>query len=419
MTRPIEPPSRKNPQLRTRVLSRPSEPRSRAALGLAAAAAEGRFMLQVCAACGTVQYPARDACGACLATELEWRDVPPGGRVIAQTTVRASTSVYFRERTPWRIGTVALDAGPSVMCHLHGDVGRGDRVLVASRLDRSGQGVLIALPLEPTPHMEDDLQLRELTCDPKFRRVLIADGRAPGAPALAQAFAAAGASTIFVGEAETWRPYRERAALAAVANVEIVPLDVTDTRSVQALAGTIGGKTDILVNNARFIRPGGIFDRADTAFARDEMEVNYLGLMRLAQAFGPVMRGRGADGVDSAAAWVNILSVYAYSNLPEFGSFSASNAAAHSLSQCLRAEMRAGGVRVMNVYTGPTEDEWHQPLPPPKVTTAAVAAATVAGLRNGLEDVFVGDVASDLIERWRAGAKILEREMTQAREAGE
>ena len=74
----------------------------------------------------------------------------------------------------------------------------------------------------------------------------------------------------------------------------------------------------------------------------------------------------------------------------------------------------AGGVRVMNVFTGPTEDEWHQPLPPPKVLPEGLARALVSGLKNGLEDVFVGDVAKDLIERWRAGPKILEREMMES-----
>jgi short-subunit dehydrogenase len=97
--------------------------------------------------------------------------------------------------------------------------------------------------------------------------------------------------------------------------------------------------------------------------------------------------------------------------------FSASNAAALSLSQCLRAEMAPGGVRVLNVYTGPTEDEWHQPLPPPKVAPSALARSVVAGLKDGLEDVYVGDVAKDVIERWRQGPKLLEREMIA--EAGE
>ena len=411
MTRPIAPPPKNNPQKRTRVPTLPSGFRSRTALGLSAAAAEGRFMLQECRECGALQYPPRDACSSCLSVGLVWKDVPPTGRLIAETTVRTSTNVYFRERTPWRVGTVRLDAGPSGMAHVHGDVPRGGEVRLLNRLDKSGQGVFFALPAQGSAHMQDDPQLRELTADPKFRRVLITDGRNENAPALAQAFADAGASMIFVGEAEGWRPYPHRAALAAVPNVEILPLDVTDTRSVAELAGEIGGKTDILVNNARFVRPGGIMDRGDTVFARDEFETNVLGLMRLAQAFGPGMRARGADGTNSAVSWVNVLSVYAYANLPAYGVFSAASAAALSLSQCLRAEMAAGGVRVMNLYTGPTEDEWHQPLPPPKVAHSALAKALVAGLKDGLEEVHVGDVAKDLIERWRQGPKILEREI--------
>src|SRR5678816_3807498 len=94
-----------------------------------------------------------------------------------------------------------------------------------------------------------------------------------------------------------------------------------------------------------------IRDSVDTA--RAEMDVNYFGLLRLAQEFGPVMRARGADGLTSATAWVNLLSVYALANFPPHGTFSASKAAAHSLAQCLRAEMRPAGVRVINVFPGP------------------------------------------------------------------
>ena len=152
--------------------------------------------------------------------------------------------------------------------------------------------------------------------------------------------------------------------------------------------------------------------RGDVAFAQNEMEVNYFGLMRLAQAFGPGMCARTADGVNSAVAWVNILSAYALVNSADYGCFSASNAAAFSLSQNLRNDFRASGLRVMNVFVGPTEDDWHQELPPPKVLPPALARSVVQGLRDGLEDVYCGDVAKDMIERFRAGPKILEREMT-------
>lgn len=414
MTTPLTPPPKKNPQKRTISPTSPPEMRSRASMGLSAAAAEGRFMLQVCAECGTVQYPPRDACCGCLSVELPWQDIAPGGTLLAETTVRTSTNLYFRERAPWRTGSVKLDAGPVVICHVHGDVEPRSRVVMQNRLDRSGQGVLLAVPETHTPNMEDDPQLRAMTSDPKFRRVLITDGRNPNAPALAKALADAGASTIFVGLSETWRPDPNESALAGMPGVEVLPLDVTDTASVRELAGEIGGKTDILINNARFVRPGGVLGRGDTGFARDEMEVNYLGLMRLAQSFGPGMCARTADGANAAAAWVNILSAYALVNSPEYGCFSASNAAALSLSQSLRAEFRASGLRLMNVFVGPTEDDWHQHMPPPKVLPAAIARDVVKGLQGGLEDVYCGDVAKELIERFRAGPKMLEREMTSA-----
>ncbi len=411
MSAPLTPPPKKNPEKRTLSPTLPPEARSRAAMGLTAAAAEGRFALQVCGECGATIYPARDACNHCLSVDLNWQDVDPRGALLAETTVRTSTNLYFRERAPWRTGTVKMDAGPVVICHIHGDVAPSARVVLTLRLDRAGQGVLLAMPETPTPQMEDDPQLRAMTSDPKLRRVLIVDARSDNAPAIAAALLKAGARTIFAGEAESWRPNPQRAALLAQ-GVQIVPLDVTDTRSVQELAGEIGGKVDILVNNARFIRPGGVLARGDTTFAQQEFDVNVLGLMRLVQAFGPGMCARTADGVNAAVAWVNILSAYALVNAPEFGSFAASQAAALSLGQSLRGEFRASGLRVMHVFAGPTEDDWHQPLPPPKVAPASLAADLVRGLQAGLEDVWSGDVAQDLMARFRAGPKVLEREMT-------
>ena len=413
MTEPLAPPPKKDPQKRTRVPLLPPRARSRAALGLSCAAAEGRFMLQVCTDCGAVQYPPRDACRACLATELDWRDIEPGGTLLAETRVHASPAPYFRERLPWRAGTVMLDAGVPVIAHVHGDVPRGARVRVVARLDCAGQGVLFALPEKEVPHMEDDPMLREMTADPRHRRVLITDARAPEGLPLAKALKAAGAALIFLGEPEPWRPWSGRDAFAGIEGASLHPLDVTDTGSVREAAASLGGKTDILINTARFTRPGGVIDRTDTVFARDEMEVNYLGLMRLAQAFGPAMRARGADGANSAAAWVNILPAHALAHDPGFASTTASGAAARALSLSLRAELRAGGVKVMNVYTGPIDDEWHQPLPPPKVAPTALAKVIVAGLKDGLEEVFAGDVARDLAERWRCDPRLLDREMEE------
>lgn len=411
MTEPLQPPPKKDPQKRSVQPTRPPEMRSRAALGLTAAAAEGRFALQRCEDCGAWQYPPRDACRNCLSPRLVWQDMPPAGTLLAETTVQTSPRLYYRERTPWRMGTVQLDAGPVVLANVHDDVARDGRVRMVARLDRAGQGVLLALPEQPTPAMEDAALMREVTADPKHRRALVTDARAPNAPAIVAALFKAGASIVFVGESETWRPYPGRDELVAL-GADLLPLDVTDTQSVVSLAGEIGGKTDILINNSKFVRPGGALARGDVGFARDEIDVNYLGLMRLAQAFGPGMCARASDGVNSAAAWVNIFHIGALANTPAFGAFCASQAAAYSLSQSLRAEFRSAGLRVMNVFTGPPEEDWFQPLPPPKVLPQTLARDIIGGLQAGLEDVWCGDIAKDTRDRFRRDPKVLERELT-------
>jgi NAD(P)-dependent dehydrogenase (short-subunit alcohol dehydrogenase family) len=188
-------------------------------------------------------------------------------------------------------------------------------------------------------------------------------------------------------------------------------LDLTDSRSVQDIAAAIGDKVDILINTAEVHRAHGIASRSGIEAARSEMDVNYFGLLRLAQEFGPLMRSRGADGRLCAAAWVNLLSIYALANFPPHGTYSASKAAALSLSQCLRAEMRAGGVRVITVFPGPIDDEWSQTLPPPKITSETLARSVVNALKDGIEDVYPGDVAQEWLSRWLENPKVLEREI--------
>jgi methionine aminopeptidase len=63
------------------------------------------------------------------------------------------------------------------------------------------------------------------------------------------------------------------------------------------------------------------------------------------------------------------------------------------------------------VFTGPTETEWFQTVPPPKVAPSALAKATVDALRKGIEDVYVGDVAQDIRARLAVNPKALEREL--------
>ena len=421
MSPPVARPKRKNPVLRTRQINLPPAARSRVALGLTTAAAMGRFELQQCVQCQAVLYPPREACPRCAGVRLPWRAQDGAGSLLAGTTLHHSNDLFFRERLPWRLGLVKLDAGPTLMVHLHSGAalpnGRdATRVRVIARLDRAGQAVLIATPpedpSEDTTTMANDPMLREMSNDPKLRKVLVTDGMTAVGQALVREFAKAGAELIWVGHAEPWKQHGSGLdTIASLPAVTLVPLDVTDGRSVQALAGEIGGKVDIVVNNAEVHRTFGIAARRGTDVAKLEMEVNYFGALRLAQSFGPALASRSADGTANACAWVNLLSIYALANFPPHGTYSASKAAAHSLAQCQRAELRGAGIRVVNVFPGPIDDAWNQNMPPPKLAPAALATAVMKALRDGVEDVYPGDVAHEWFERWREDPKVLEREL--------
>ena len=408
----VQPPEKRNPVVRLRQPTLPPTARSRIALHLTAAAAEGRFELQNCGECGAWQYPPRDACERCLSVRLTWKPVEGRGELLSDTVVRHSNELYHRERVPFRVGMVRLQEGPMLLTLLHEDCGAAPApVRVRAQLDKAGQAALVALPREDTPNMSDDKVMRDMTCGPKMRKILVTDAKTATGQAMVMTLIDADADMVWAGIAEPWKRPPGLDRLEKSPKVTVVPLDLTDARSVEDLAGSIGGKVDILINTAEHHRTHGIADRRGTESARAEMEIGYFGLLRLSQAFAPAMRIRAAEGTANATAWVNVLSIYALSTLPSQTTFSASKAAAFSLAQGLRAELRGAGIRVVNVFPGPVDEEWNQLVPPPKLAPAVLANEIIRGLRDGVEDLYPGDVAQDLLTRWRDSAKVLEREL--------
>jgi short-subunit dehydrogenase len=73
------------------------------------------------------------------------------------------------------------------------------------------------------------------------------------------------------------------------------------------------------------------------------MEVNYFGLLRMCRAFAPILAANGGGTL------INVLSILSRVAHPAVGSYSASKAAAFSLTQAVRAELQAQGTRVIGV----------------------------------------------------------------------
>ncbi|MFC4637944.1 SDR family oxidoreductase [Deinococcus hohokamensis] len=139
-------------------------------------------------------------------------------------------------------------------------------------------------------------------------------------------------------------PARGEAVATAIrqegGQVTVVPLDVQDEATVDALArGT--PRVDVLINNAAVLLHEG--ENALTiplAAYRESLEVNFLGPLRLCQAFVPGMRERGYGrvvNVSSGAGQLASMGGYA-------PAYSASKAALNALT---RLVAHAGGPRVL------------------------------------------------------------------------
>lgn len=163
-----------------------------------------------------------------------------------------------------------------------------------------------------------------------------------------------------------------------------VKLDVTDPADIAAVAAGCDDVT-LLVNNAGVAHAGPILDSLDAA--RQEMEINYFGTLALSRAFAPIL---GAAG---GGALVNMLSVLSYVSFPGLGSYSASKAAAWSLTNGIRLELAEQGTLVVGVHAGFIDTDMAAGAPPPKLDPDDVAAQTFDAVEEGRPEVWVDEVS--------------------------
>jgi uncharacterized OB-fold protein len=97
------------------------------------AAAEGRFLIKRCTACGKAHWYPRNLCPFCMSTETVWEESPGEGVVYTFSVMRRSPT------GPYAIGYVTLDEGPAVLTNFVG---------VAP--DRLAIGMKVKVKFQPT-----------------------------------------------------------------------------------------------------------------------------------------------------------------------------------------------------------------------------------------------------------------------------
>ena len=168
-----------------------------------------------------------------------------------------------------------------------------------------------------------------------------------------------------------------------------IKLDVTDQNSINDASSKVED-VDILVNNAGVFAVGGFLSDQGIESLESNLNVNLLGVAKLTKSVIDQLKQ------PKETAIINISSVAGLANMPMAGTYSASKAAVHSLTQGIRGELANDNVLVMGVYPGPIDTEMAKDLPMEKDTPENVAKNIVNGLVEGKEDVFP-DVMSEQV----------------------
>ena len=168
------------------------------------------------------------------------------------------------------------------------------------------------------------------------KRVLITGAAAGIGRATAQLFAAEGATLIVTD--------RDVKGLDGLAG-EKLPLDVTDSAAIKALAAKVG-RVDVLFNCAGFVENGTILDNDDAQWQKS-FDINVFAMARMIQAFLPAMIEGGGGSI------INVASVAgSIKGVPNRCVYGASKAAVIGLTKSVAIDFVTRGIRCNTVCPG-------------------------------------------------------------------
>lgn len=226
------------------------------------------------------------------------------------------------------------------------------------------------------------------------------------------ASAGIGAATAQLLLERGWRVIAAARRLEAMAplaalGAEVLPLDLCDAASRQALAAQVHervGALDALVNNAGFgeVAP---LETMPLERARAIFEVNVFGLMGLTQLLLPAMRERGRGRI------VNVSSIAGRWVSPGSGWYGASKFALEGLSDALRLELQSFGIDVVVVEPGLIATEFAAVADPSlrRGEDCPIYGRMMARVRTGWAGVYRGASPPLTV------ARTIERALTAAR----
>jgi NAD(P)-dependent dehydrogenase (short-subunit alcohol dehydrogenase family) len=231
----------------------------------------------------------------------------------------------------------------------------------------------------------------------KDKVVLVTGANRGIGKAFVDAFLAHGASKVYAAVRDIDSIHSTFDASLITSN-RVVPIymDLSRPETIHEAATTTATDVDIVVNNAGIISRRTPLDEDAIEQLQAEMTVNVYGLMHVAQAFAPVLESRplhqqldddGRKGSSTrkkgGGILIQINSVASMRcGLANVATYSASKAAAFSMTQALRQQLAPRNVTVISVHPGPIATDMladipelaHVAEPPCNVAEAVIKA---------------------------------------------
>ena len=205
--------------------------------------------------------------------------------------------------------------------------------------------------------------------------------------AIVETFLEHGASKVYAGV----RSLNKAEPLVAEFSEKVVPIEIDyeNPTSIKA-AAEIADDVQVVVSNAGVLIGAGVMNEDVIEKFQTELNINVYGLIRMAQAFAPVLKRNGGG------AFVQINSIASLSSFPR-ATYPASKAAAYSFTQALRPIFKEQGTATLSVHPGPilTDMAISSGFAEDSELPSVVSEDIVTSLKEGKFHLFPDKMAKD------------------------
>lgn len=181
--------------------------------------------------------------------------------------------------------------------------------------------------------------------------------------------------------------------------VNAIKVDVSSAESINNLAD-LAQDVEIVVNNAGVLVSANPLSQHAEESLNKELNVNVFGLLRMAQAFAPILEK------NNASAFVQLNSVASIKNFSDFTTYSASKSAAYSITQGLKESFTPKGIHVLSVHPGPIDTEMAHSAGMGEIAEPSdtVSEGIVTSLENGDFHLFPDTMAKEIESAYKTYA---------------